>query len=218
MNNLSDDSGVVVVYLAEGGSAPINIGECERFDFPNDRLAACMTNDLTQRTGFIPHFMRAYLHRESGLLFVAIVKHMITPYEPFQFFQASREHVQRALSIFDAETRSRYEAKIRYDFDAPPPPAPEAPAVEGPKAHEGEPRPKPTAENRAMALATQWATDGKPLSVSEIAKAVGCSREHLYRCETFKRLLASHKAPKSPPPRGRKSRETGEFEAWRDDD
>ena len=61
----------------------------------------------------------------------------------------------------------------------PPPPAPEAPAVEAPKAHEGERRPKPTAENRAMALATQWATDGKPLSVSALAKEVGCSREHL---------------------------------------
>jgi len=177
LNNLSADSGVVVVNLAQGGHAPIDISECVRYDFPAGRLSAAMSNDVAKAFGCYPIFMRTYIHRDSGLLFVAVVSQLVTPHEPFRFFQASRDHIQRALAVFDEPSRRRHMEFMGLGFDSPRPP--EAPAVEAPKPHEA-----PAVDFASLASAlrkdrkgTQAAlvecfTDRTEATVDEIAREV----------------------------------------------
>jgi len=73
---------------------------------------------------------------------------------------------------------------------------------------------KLNAETRAMAVATKWAGEHRALTVAGIAREAGCSKSYLYRCERFMALFKSFAQNGSTPPRGWKSRETGEFEAY----
>jgi hypothetical protein len=76
---------------------------------------------------------------------------------------------------------------------------------------------KPTqvsAESRALAIALQYAQEGKPLVTKQIAKEAGCSERHLYNCKNFKAFLAAHRKTPGGLPRGKKDRITRDVEAW----
>ncbi|WP_165251201.1 hypothetical protein [Paludisphaera soli] len=75
-----------------------------------------------------------------------------------------------------------------------------------------------SAEVRAIAVALAWAREGRKITIASLAREVGRSRRRLYDYEELGRFLESLKRPKDSFARGRKSRETGQLEAWEDDD
>jgi hypothetical protein len=74
-----------------------------------------------------------------------------------------------------------------------------------------------SAENRAMAIALQWAKEGRPLRIREIAKEAKCSHSYLYRCKGLTDFIAAAEK-RGGPPRGTKDRESQTMEAWSEDD
>jgi hypothetical protein len=74
-----------------------------------------------------------------------------------------------------------------------------------------------SAENRAMAIALQWAKEGRPLRISDIAREAECARSYLYRCKPLRDFLDAAER-KGKPPGGSKHPKTRSVEAWRDDD
>ena len=72
-----------------------------------------------------------------------------------------------------------------------------------------------SAESRALAIALAWVKQGKPLRVAKIATEAGCSASYLHRCKPFKDFLATLQTPL---PRGSKDRDTGNIEAWDEND
>ncbi|MDR3618224.1 MAG: hypothetical protein P4L85_02665 [Paludisphaera borealis] len=125
---------------------------------------------------------------------------------------------ERAEAALDMIARVDPAAIVPAGSKPPPVTKPkEAPPEAGRQALPVAGRKQADAENRAMAVALAWCKEGRKLSVSGIAQEVGCTREYLHRRKNFTTFLATLGCPKSSLPRGRKSRGTGELEAWEDD-
>jgi len=69
-------------------------------------------------------------------------------------------------------------------------------------------------ENRALAMALRMIQSGEKLSITAIAKSLGCQRTYLYTFDTFKAFINAHRKERKALPRGRKDRKTGDLEAW----
>jgi hypothetical protein len=130
----------------------------------------------------------------------------------------------RIVSLAEAREALRRAGKAipkELDISSPPPQGDERPAVapaSGAATPEGaKPAAELSAENRAMAVAYRLVKEGRPPTISSIAKEAKCNRSYLYRCKPLRDFLATAEK-KGKPPRGSKNRETGTIEAWRDDD
>ena len=101
----------------------------------------------------------------------------------------------------------------------PPGALPAASGTEG-QTPEGDQRPGApplSVEARALAVTLEMLQDGETPTVTKVAKAARVNRTHLYTCKRLMSLLDAHRGDKSNLPRGRRDRDTGKLEAWRDD-
>ena len=78
-------------------------------------------------------------------------------------------------------------------------------------------------DSRAVGLAHEFFQAGKPINVAEVARMLGVERTKLYRgCPGFQAMVtqdrASAERAKKRRPRGSKDGETGQVEAWHDED
>ena len=71
-----------------------------------------------------------------------------------------------------------------------------------------------TIENRALAMALHMVKSSEKLSITKIAKALGCQRTFLYRCPEFQAFIKSHNNGPQWLPRGRKDRQNRDLDAW----